>query len=255
MKPLYAKTHRHQVHPHHRRRSHRDRAGVRVRLFRHPGLQGPESRGLPHRPGQLQSGHDHDRSGAGGCDLCRADHARDRRQDHRRGTHGAAGRQARAAADDGRTDRTQYCACAREAGHPEGIRRRDDRRPRRGHPQGRGPAAVPRRDDEDRPGDAALDDGAQHGRGAGRPRPRQAAGDHPAVVHDGRHRRRHRLQQGRVHRDHRARARCLADDAGAGRGERARLEGVRDGGGPRPRGQLHHHLLDRERRPDGRAYR
>ena len=29
----------------------------------------------------------------------------------------------------------------------------------------------------------------------------------------------------------------------------------RDGGGARQRGQLHHHLLDRERRPDGRPYR
>jgi hypothetical protein len=42
---------------------------------------------------------------------------------------------------------------------------------------------------------------------------------------------------------------------GAGRGERARLEGIRDGGRPRQGGQLHHHLLDRERRPDGRAHR
>jgi carbamoyl-phosphate synthase large subunit len=35
----------------------------------------------------------------------------------------------------------------------------------------------------------------------------------------------------------------------------ARLEGVRDGGRARPRGQLHHRLLDREPRPDGRAHR
>ena len=43
--------------------------------------------------------------------------------------------------------------------------------------------------------------------------------DHPAVVHDGRHRRRHRLQQGRVHRHRRARHRRLADQRGADRGE------------------------------------
>ena len=35
----------------------------------------------------------------------------------------------------------------------------------------------------------------------------------------------------------------------------ARLEGIRDGGGPRPRGQLHHRLLHREHRPDGRPHR
>ena len=55
-------------------------------------------------------------------------------------------------------------------------------------------------------------------------------------------------------RDRRARARRVADAPGAGRGERARLEGIRDGGGPRQGGQLHHRLLDRERRSDGRAH-
>ena len=35
----------------------------------------------------------------------------------------------------------------------------------------------------------------------------------------------------------------------------ARLERVRDGGGARQDGQLHHRLLDREPRPDGRAHR
>ena len=33
------------------------------------------------------------------------------------------------------------------------------------------------------------------------------------------------------------------------------LERIRDGGGARQEGQLHHHLFDRERRSDGRAYR
>ncbi len=42
---------------------------------------------------------------------------------------------------------------------------------------------------------------------------------------------------------------------GARRRERARLEGVRDGGRPRSCGQLHHRLLDREHRSHGRAYR
>ena len=42
---------------------------------------------------------------------------------------------------------------------------------------------------------------------------------------------------------------------GSDRGIGARLERIRDGGRPRHEGQLHHRLLDREYRPDGRAYR
>ncbi len=72
-------------HPDHRRRPHRHRSGLRIRLFRHAGVQGAARRGLPHRPGQLQSGDDHDRSGHGRPHLCRADHAGNRRQDHREG--------------------------------------------------------------------------------------------------------------------------------------------------------------------------
>ena len=78
---------------------------------------------------------------------------------------------------------------------------------------------------------------------------------YPPVVHARRHRRRHRLQQGRVHRDRRARHRRLADQRGADRGIGAGLERIRDGGGARQERQLHHHLLDRESRPDGRAHR
>ena len=43
-----------------------------------------QGRGLSRRAGQFQPGHDHDRSGHGGCDLYRADHAGIRRKDHRR---------------------------------------------------------------------------------------------------------------------------------------------------------------------------
>ena len=53
----------------------------------------------------------------------------------------------------------------------------------------------------------------------------------------------------------RARPRRLADHRGAGRGVGARLEGVRDGGRAGPARQLHHRLLDRERRSDGRPHR
>ena len=84
---------------------------------------------------------------------------------------------------------------------------------------------------------------------------RRPAGDHPPVLHPGRHRRRHRLQPRRIFRDRAGRPRRLADRRGAGRGIRARLERVRDGGRARPQRQLHHHLLDRERRSDGHPYR
>ena len=87
--------------------------------------------------------------------------------------------------------------------------------------------------------------------GARRHRP---AGHHPPLLHPRRHRRRHRLQPRGVPGHRRARPRRLADERGPDRGIGARLEGVRDGGGPRPGGQLHHRLLHRERRPDGRPY-
>ena len=45
------------------------------------------------------------------------------------------------------------------------------------------------------------------------------------------------------------------DQGTADRGIGDRLERIRDGGGARQEGQLHHHLLDRELRPDGRAHR
>ena len=77
----------------------------------------------------------------------------------------------------------------------------------------------------------------------------------PSVLHPGRQRRRHRLQPRGVRGHRRARARCLADQRGAARGVGDRLERIRDGGGARPQGQLHHRLLHREPRPDGRAYR
>ena len=135
----YAQTHRHPLHPDHRRRPHRHRPGVRVRLFRRAGLQGAEGRGLSRHPGELQSRHDHDRSRPGRCHLHRADHARDRRTHHR------AREARRAAADDGRPDRAQHrdAACAhRRAGTPQ---RRTDRRPRRGHRTRGRSAEIPRR--------------------------------------------------------------------------------------------------------------
>ena len=55
--------------------------------------------------------------------------------------------------------------------------------------------------------------------------------------------------------DRGTRARCFAHRRGAARGVGDRLERVRDGGGARSQGQLHHRLLDREPRSDGRAHR
>ena len=181
--------------------------------------------------------------------LYRADHPRDRRQDHREGAPG------RAPAHHGGTDRAQLRAVAAQDGGARQVQRPDDRRHRRRHRHGGGSRAVPRGDGAHRPGDAALaphQDAVGGARGA---RGYRAARHHPAVLHARRHRRRHRLQQGRVHRDRGARHRRLAHQRGAGRGSGARLEGIRDGGRSRPERQLHHHLLDREPGPDGGAYR
>ena len=52
-----------------------------------------------------------------------------------------------------------------------------------------------------------------------------------------------------------ARPGSVADQRAADRRIADRLEGIRDGGGPRQEGQLHHRLLHRELRPDGRAHR
>ena len=146
----HAQTPRHKVHPDHRGRTDRDRSGLRVRLFRHASLQGPEGRGLPDRAGELQPGHDHDRPGHGRRHLYRADHAGLRHQDHREGTA------RRAAPHHGRADRAQHRAQPASLGRARQIRGGDDRRPRRGDRQGRGPREVPRGHETHRARDAAL---------------------------------------------------------------------------------------------------
>ncbi len=82
-------------------RSDRHRAGLRVRLFRRAGLQGPARGRLRSRARELESGHDHDRSGVRGSHLHRADHARGGRSDPR------ARKAGRPSADDGRPDRAE----------------------------------------------------------------------------------------------------------------------------------------------------
>ena len=176
-----AQTNRHLHHPDHRRRSDRDRPGLRIRLFRHPGGEDAEGRGLSDRPGQFQSGDDHDRSGIGGRDLYRADHARDRRQDHREGAPRHS-RRLRAAADHGRADRAELRAVAARAGHARQIRRRDDRRHRRRHRQGGGPPAFPQGHGKDRPADAEIAARQRLGAEEVLPRqiPRRAGESYPA---------------------------------------------------------------------------
>ena len=73
-----------------RRRPDRDWAGVRVRLFRHAGVQGAAFRRPRSHPRQQQPGDDHDRPGDGRSDLHRAAHGRGRHEGHRKGTAGRA---------------------------------------------------------------------------------------------------------------------------------------------------------------------
>ena len=167
-----------------------------------------------------------------------------------------------AAADHGRPDGAELRARPAQARRAGEVRRRDDRRQRTRHREGRGPAEVQGRDDLDRPRFGQERHRAHDGRGAGgaeahrRADRRQRLPDgHPPQLHARRHRRRHRLQPGGVRGDLQARPRPVADQRTADRGEPDRLEGVRDGSRPRPRGQLHHRLLDREPRPDGHPHR
>ena len=87
--------------PRARLRTDCDRPGLRVRLFRRAGVQGPARGGLRGRPGQLEPGDDHDRPGVRHCDLRGAAPARGRRA----GDRARAAR--RAAAHARRADRAE----------------------------------------------------------------------------------------------------------------------------------------------------
>ena len=237
----------------------RHRAGLRVRLLRHPGLPGAAGGGLPGDPGQLQPGDDHDRPGVRRRHLHRADHPRVRGAGDR---HRAS---RRPAGHPGRADRPQRRRrAARERGAGE-VRRRADRRLHRGHPARREPRAVQgdraRASTGDRPGADPAEwrgpqphlplDGRRPGR---RGRSRLPAGG-PAQLHHGRRRLRLRPRRGRSSPDRRRRAGRQPDHRGADRGVDPRLEGVRARGHARPGRQRGDRLLDREPRPDGRAHR
>ncbi len=184
----HAETHRHPEHHDHRRGADCHRSGLRVRLFRRAGVQGAPLRGLSRHPRELEPGNDHDRSRARGRDLCRADHARDRREDHRAREAG------RAAADDGRPDRAEHGDGARRQRRAGAARRRADRREGRRDRPRRGPAQVPRRDERDRHRKPEERDCAFHAGGARGARRRRPSGGDPPVLHARRHGRRHRLQ-------------------------------------------------------------
>ncbi len=82
-----------------------------------------------------------------------------------------------------------------------------------------------------------------------------SAGDHPPRLHPGWAWHRHRVDDGGVPEARRQRAVGQPDRRDPDRAVDRRLEGVRARGHARQRRQLRDHLLDRERRPDGRAHR
>ena len=212
-------------------------------------------RGPAGHPGQLQPGDDHDRPGDRRRHLRRADHPRVRREDHRQGAPG------RAAAHPGRPDRAQHRDLPARGRRPREVRRRADRRQRRGHQQGRGPRPLQGgrrgRPREDRHGESArsvichsMDDvlaGVDDARGypvVVRPSfTMGGAGSGFAYDED----ELRRIAGQGLH--------ALADHRGAPGGVHPRLEGVRAGADARQARQRRGRLLHRELRPDGRAHR
>ena len=212
-------------------------------------MQGAARGGIPRRPGQFESGDDHDGSGYRGSDLHRADDRREHRADHR----GGAPR--RAAADVGRPDRPQPGRGPVRERCPSALRRGPDRGPTRGDQQGRGSRPVPRGDATHRSQAAALglrpfSRGCAPDLGG-----HEAAGHHPPQLYAGRHRSQCRLSRRRVRSSGRVGTAPVAARRVLDRGERSRLEGIRARGDARRGGQRRDHLLDRELRCDGRSYR
>ncbi len=104
-----AQAHRHPLDHGDRLGADRDRAGVRVRLLGHAGVQGAAPRGVPGRARELEPGHDHDRPRVRRSHLHRAAHARV-------GPRGLRARAARrAAADARRADGAQRRGRARRS--------------------------------------------------------------------------------------------------------------------------------------------
>ncbi|CAA9420766.1 Carbamoyl-phosphate synthase large chain, partial [uncultured Rubrobacteraceae bacterium] len=136
---------RHREHPDHRLGSDRHRSGCRVRLLGDAGLPGAARRGLSRNPRQLQPRHDHDRPGGRRRYLRRALDGRDSSRDH-------PPRASRRAPPYPRwPDCPEPRDRAARKGHPRRVRRRAPRRVGLFHPQGGGPAPLPRGDGAHRP--------------------------------------------------------------------------------------------------------
>ena len=172
-------------------------------------------------------------------------------EDHRKGAP------RRAAADARRPDGAEPGDEPARGRHPGAARGRADRRQRRGDQPRRGPREVPHDDDRGGAADPLVDHrrDARRGRGGARRGPYLAAGDHPPGLHDGRPGRRHRPHRDRAAPGRLRGPRRQPDQPGPGRGVGDRLGRVRARGDARPQRQRRDHLLDRERRPDGRPHR
>ncbi len=244
-----AETHRHRIHPDHRLRADRHRTGLRVRLFRHPGLQGAPRRRLPRRADQQQSGHHHDRPGHGGPDLRRAHHRGIRGEGH------PARAPRRAAAHARGTDGPERRRRARRVGHAGPLRGRAHRRQARGDQDGGGPGTVPAGHGAHRPGGAPGRLRADRRRGLGTGEEYGLSRHHPTGLHPGRRGREHRAERVGICRGRRMGPVHQSHHRGADRGVGHRLEGIRTRGHARPGRQRGDHLLHRKFRPHGRAHR
>ena len=176
---------RHQPRAGDRLRADRHRAGLRVRLLRHPGLPGAARRGPAGQPGQLEPGDHHDRPGVRRPHLRRTDHPGVRREGHRP-TGRARQQDRRAAGHPGRADRAEHRRRAVRERGAGALRRRTDRRRLRGDPARRGPAAVQGHRRQGRRRIRPLPGVFHHGRGPRDRRGSRPAGRGAAVVHHGR---------------------------------------------------------------------
>ena len=243
--------HRPRVDPHHRQRADRDRPGLRVRLLGHAGVPRAARRGLPRRARELEPGDDHDRPRVRRRHLRRAARRRQPAPDHRARAPG------RAAADARRPDRAEPRdrARTRPACSPSSASSSSARASRRSTPRRTAVEfkaamveiglAVPKS------GLAySVEEALAVGEEVGFPlicRPSFIlGGGGTGIAYD--------VDELRAGRRARPRRRARSSEILLEQSVR-RVEGVRARGHARPRGQRGRHLLDRERRPDGRAHR
>ena len=174
----------------------------------------------------------------------------------RRGDHGnhqgrASGRPA---AEPRRPDGPEPGVGARRRGRAGQVRRPGHRRQGRRHQAGRGPPGIQGHHAAAGHRHAPQRDRLQRGRGGEDRGEARLPGHHPSGLHDGRHRRRRRLQR-RGTADHRQPGSVRQPGPpDPGRGVRPGLGGAGAGGRPRRQGPEDHRLLHRERRSDGRPH-